>query len=128
MKNIELFESFMDSKGIPPERTGYWYLDTVIGEYAYKIKESSRDEDGVKLLGFLIQEIAREYGLGNPFGSKGNVAVNKFYNDLETVGAPFGSEGNVIVNIVHKIRNEKDFIPAYRILKEYVEGVMKFLK
>ncbi len=126
MKHIKLFEAYNIKTGAP-ERTGYWYLDTVIGEYASKIKETSRDEDGVQLLGYLIEEIAREYGLGNPFGSKGNAAVNKFHNDLETVGAPFGSEGNAIVNIVNKIRNEKDFISAYRILKEYVDGVMKSL-
>jgi len=130
VKNIKLFESFTygDIKPGAPERSGYWYLDTVIGEYASKIKESSKDEDGVQLLAHLIEEIAREYGLGAPFGSKGNVLVNKFYKDLEGVGAPFGSEGNRMVNIVNKIRNEKDFISAYKILKEYAGEVIESLE
>jgi hypothetical protein len=127
MKHIKLFETYNIKPGAP-ERGGYWYLDTVIGEYASKIKESSKDEDGVQLLGHLIEEIARDYGLGAPFGSKGNVLVNKFYKDLEGVGAPFGSEGNRMVNMVNKIRNEKDFISAYKILKEYADEVIESLE
>jgi hypothetical protein len=79
------------------------------------------DAEGVEVLKNFVEELSFKKGLGYPFGSPGNVIMNKFNQDLDSNAKFLANNQNKVYDTVNKIRNSQDFISAFKILKAYIE-------